>query len=86
MNIIKRFKAPTPHKYKVWGQFTKNISYALGVGLAGAAAASLPSIVLTITGVVIFITGSISAFCFAQVEKKVIKKKNKELNDIKEED
>jgi len=37
MNILKRWKATTPKRYKKWGKIMKNISYSLGVGMAGVA-------------------------------------------------
>ena len=75
MNIFKRFKAPTPTKYKKIGNITKNISYALGVGLAAVATIQLPTIIMYVIGIILFITSTISAYCFAQVEKPT-KKKN----------
>lgn len=68
MNILKRWKATTPKRYKKWGKIMKNISYSLGVGMAGVATLQLPMIIITIIGVIIIITGSISAFCYAQIE------------------
>lgn len=70
MNLIKRLRLPTPKKYKRWGKIMKNISYSLGIGLAGAIAFSLPTLLVTIVGVVIFTTSSISTFCYAQIEKE----------------
>lgn len=69
MNLFKRWLTPTPKKYQKWGKLTKNISYALGLGLAGAALVTLPTTLLTVIGIVIFITASISGFCYAQIEE-----------------
>lgn len=75
MNLIKRWKSPTPKKYKKWGKLMKNISYSLGLGMAGAAAFTLPTIFITVAGVITFITGTISAFCYAQIEDDLVNNK-----------
>ena len=68
MNLIQRIKAPTPTVYKNWGKVMKNISISLGAGIAAAAALSLPTIIITVTGIIVFLTSSISTYCYAQVE------------------
>lgn len=75
MNLIKRWKQPTPKKYKKWGKMTKNISYALGLGMASAAAFTMPPLLITIAGTITFITGSISAYCYAQIEEEQVNNK-----------
>lgn len=75
MNLIKRWKQPTPNKYKKWGKLTKNISYALGLGMISAAAFTLPPMLITVAGTIVFITGSISAYCYAQIEDNQVNNK-----------
>lgn len=69
MNVIKRWHKPTPTKYKKWGKLSLDISKALTGGLATAAIAGLPALFLSIIGGILFITGTISGWCFAQVEE-----------------
>ena len=69
MNLIQRIKAPTPKKYLFWGKITRNISASLGAGALAAASLSLPTMLVTVVGIVVFITSSISTYCYAQVEE-----------------
>lgn len=78
MNLIKRFKAPTPKKYKKCGAITKNMSYALAAGTAALASTPMPTLFTYIVGGLTFVTATISAFCYAQVE---VEDDKKEKND-----
>lgn len=74
MNIIKRLQAPTPDKYKKWAKIFRDISVALGTGIAACAAFELQSTLIMIVGIITFATTSISTFLFAQVEPPVVDK------------
>jgi len=74
MNVIKRLQAPTPDKYKKWAKLFRDISVALGAGIAACAAFGLQSTLIMVVGIVTFATTSISTFLFAQVEPPVVDK------------
>lgn len=72
MELIKRLKAPTPKKYKVWGKFFKWISGSLIAGILAVNSVGMviPTEMNTILASIIFVTTSISTAFYAQVEDK----------------
>ena len=78
MNLIQKIKAPTPKKYKKWGKTFKWLSGALVAGILAVNTAGLVLIpnFNTYIATAIFITSTLSTYCYAQVDEKKGENKN----------